>query len=140
VRKIMSQDDSATPGPTTEHEHAWITSIGSAAIIAIVIVIGFTVYTIHHRDDLSAYANSWAETFIRSSPVVEQQLGHVRTIKRISEEDLSGKSPSWYVDYDVTGRHGMGVVEMRLTPIEYQGWNVPLAELDEGHRKPINLR
>jgi hypothetical protein len=136
----MSQDDSATPGLTTEHERIWVTTVVSTAIIAIVIAIGFTVYTIHHRDDLSAYANSWAKTFIRSSPVIEQQLGHVQTIKRISEEDLSGKSPGWYVDYDVTGRHGMGVVEMRLTSTEYEGWNVPLAELNEGHRKPVNLR
>jgi hypothetical protein len=136
----MSQDDSATAGLTTEHENVWFTSIASVAIIAIAIAIGYTVYTIHHRDDLSAYANSWAETFVRSSPVVEQQLGHVQTIKRISEEDLSGKSPGWYVDYDVTGRHRMEVGEMRLTATEYEGWNVPLAELDESHRKPVNLR
>jgi hypothetical protein len=100
----MSQNDSA-PGLTTEHENGWVTSIVSVAIIAIAIAIGFTVYTIHHRDDLSAYANSWAKTFIRSSPVVEQQLGHVQTIRRISEKDRSGKLPGWYVDYDVTGRH-----------------------------------
>jgi hypothetical protein len=136
----MSQDDSATRELTTKHERIWVTRVAGATIIAIIIIVGFTVYTIHHRDELSAYANSWAKTFIRSSPVVEQQLGHVQTIKRISEQDLSGKSPGWYVEYDVTGRHGMGVVEMRLTPIEYEGWNVPVAELDEGHRKPINLR
>jgi hypothetical protein len=136
----MGQENNAPAGFTPEYATSWVTSFVSGAIIAIVIAIGFAIYTIHDRDDLSAQANNWAKTFIRSSPVVEQQLGRVQTIKRISEEDLSGRSPGWYVDYDVTGRHGMGMVEMRLTPIEYEGWNVPLAELDEGHRKPINLR
>jgi hypothetical protein len=136
----MSEDNTAPPGLSTEYAPTWVSSIVSVAIIAIVIVIGFEAYTIYHRDYLSAQANSWARTFIRSSPVVEQQLGRVQTVKQISEEHLSGKSPGWYLDYDVTGRDGMGVVDMRLNPSQYDSWSVPSAELNEGHRKPVNLR
>lgn len=137
----MSQDNTAPARLTTEDQGpTWLTTIVGAAIIVLGIVIAFAVYTIHHHDYLSAQADSWARTFIRSSPVVEQQLGRVQTDRQINEQHLSGKSPGWFLDYDVSGRHGMGVVEMRLNPSQYDGWRVPLAQLDEGHRKPVNLR
>jgi hypothetical protein len=137
----VNQENAAPSRPTTEYRGATVLStIVAAAIIASGMVIALVVYRIHQRDYLAAQADSSARTFIRSSPVVEQQLGRVQTVKQISEEHLSGKAPGWYLDYRVTGRRGKGMVEMRMNPSQYDYWNFPLAELDEGRRKPIDLR
>jgi hypothetical protein len=98
------------------------------------------VYTTLHRDRVSDEAASWAKTFIQSSPVVEQQLGRVQTVKEVKEQHQAGKTPGWYIDYDVAGRHGAGEVEMRLTPDVSGDFNVPQAELVKDHARPIDLR
>jgi hypothetical protein len=141
VEEAMSENNAAPARHIAEFEEpSLITTLLAAAIIAIGIVAALAVYKIHRQDDLAARAADWAKTFIRSSPVVEQQLGAVQHIKRVNEEHVSGKKPGWYLAYDVTGRRGMGVVEMRMTRIQYDDWRIPFAKLDEGQRKPVNLR
>jgi hypothetical protein len=138
----VSSDNTAASGVTSElrPQTTGLTTLISIGVIALGIAIAFVVYSIHHRDLLSAQANSWARTFISSSPVVEEHLGHVQTVKEVTEKLPSGKATAWNLDYDVTGRSGTGVVEMRMKPGQYDQWSVQLAELDEGQRKPINLR
>ena len=130
----MSEENEST-GPNRA-----ITTIIGAAIIVLGVVIVVVVYNIHHHDFLAAQADNWARLFVRSSPVVEEQLGQVQAVKRVSEEHVDGKAPGWYLDYHVRGQDKAGTVEMRLRPNEYQGWRVPLAELVEGHHPPVNLR
>jgi hypothetical protein len=141
LEEPVSEDNAAPTTDTTQYqEPGLVTTILAAVVIGVAIVAALAAYKIHNHDLIAAQAASWARTFIRSSPVVERQLGSVQHIKRIKEEHVSGKAPGWYLDYDVTGRHGMGVVEMRMTRIQYDDWNFPSAELNEGHRKPVNLR
>lgn len=135
-------DDNAVPEKYANdpRDSSRLTNIIGIAIIVCAGVIAFFAYTIHRRDYFSARADSWAKVFIRSSPVVEQQLGHVSHIKRINESHLSGKSPGWYLDYDVSGRRGQGTVLIRMNTNQYDDWDVPSAELEKDHRQPINLR
>jgi hypothetical protein len=137
----MSENNPAPETPAAEaRDSSSLTNLIGIAIIVCGAVIVFFVYTIHRRDCLSAQADSWARGFIRSSPVVERQLGHVQNIKRINESLLSGNLPGWYLDYDVSGRRGQGTVAMQMNTTRYGDWDVPSAELEETHRKPINLR
>ncbi len=116
--------------------------------VAIAAVAGglFAIYSIHHRDYLSSQANSFARTFIRSSPVVQEQLGKVQQVVESKEQHETGKDAGWYLVYKVTGRRAEGVVDLRLTPnAELSGfnvpvqWNVPMAALDVKN-KTVNLR
>jgi hypothetical protein len=114
--------------------------VGAGAAIVALVAIAFVTYTVHHKDDLATQANTFASTFITSSPVVEQQLGAVQQVRVIKEQHQTGKAPGWYLAYDVSGRRMNGVVDMRLTPNpDFDLWNVHLAKLDIGH-KTINLR
>ena len=79
--------------------------IGACAIVALAVVV-FLVYTARHHDEVAMQAAGFAKTFIQSSPVVEKQLGEVRTVKEVEEKQRSGKLAGWYLDYDVTGREG----------------------------------
>jgi hypothetical protein len=135
----VSENDPVRERPATPPPPVG-TTIVAAGVIAFGIVAAIALYTIHHRDYLAEQADSWARTFIRSSPVVEEQLGRVKNVKQVSEDHVAGKAPGWYLDYDVTGRRGMGVVDMRMTPYQYDDWRIPFAELDESQHKPINLR
>jgi len=114
-------------------------------VIAVLLIVAAAIaaaalYNMRQRAHLSSTAKTWASEFIRSSPVVEQQLGRVEALKEVEEQERGGKTPGWYLDYDVSGRHRDGVVTMRLTPNLNGGWNVPLAEVETDHAKPINLR
>jgi hypothetical protein len=116
------------------------TLVGGLVLVAL-IVIAFVGYTIHRRDTLAAQARAFGRIFIENSPVVETQLGEVRTLKAVQEQHRTGRARGWYLDYDVTGQQKTGVVDMRLTPNpNYGQWNVPLAELRIDHHKPVNLR
>ncbi len=137
----MSEDNLAGNGDSIEGSaSAWFTTLIGVVVIVLGVVVTLVAYRIERHNYLSAGADNWGKVFIRSSPVIEQQLGSVRNVKSIEEKHVSGRRAGWYVDYDVTGRRGAGVVEMRLKPSEYAGWNVPLAELKEGRSRTINLR
>jgi hypothetical protein len=109
-------------------------------VIVVAGAVFFFVYTTLHRDRVSDDAASWAKTFIQSSPVVEQQLGHVQTVKEVKEHHQADKTPGWYLDYDVAGRRRARQVEMRLIPDVSGDFNVPQAELVRDPARPINLR
>lgn len=118
--------------------------LGGAIVVALGVII-FVIYTIHHKDYLTAQANSFARTFISSSPVIEGQLGEVQRVEKLKEQHQTGNASGWYLDYDVTGQHADGVVDMRLqqnakaagwnVPVQ---WNVPSANLEVNH-KSLNL-
>jgi hypothetical protein len=126
--------------PTENQVSSRFTNLIGIVIIICAAAIAFVVYTTHRHDYLSAQADSWGKVFIQSSPVVEEQLGRVRVIKLINEEYLSGKTRGWYLDYDVSGRRGQGTIAMRMNSSQYDDWNIPSAELEKDHHKPINLR
>jgi len=116
-------------------------TLAGALVIVVLIGIAFVGYTIHHRDTLAAQARDFAKIFIRSSPVVEEQLGQVRSMKVVKEQHRTGDARGWYLDYDVTGQQKTGTVDLRLTSNpNYGQWNLPLAVLRIDHRKPVNLR
>jgi len=116
------------------------TLVGGLVLVAL-IVIAFVGYTIHRSDTPAAQAKSFGKIFVQSSPVVEEQLGEVRSVKEVEEQHSTGKARGWHLDYDVTGQQKSGVVDIRLTPNpNYGQWNVPLAELRIDHHKPVNLR
>jgi hypothetical protein len=118
----------------------WLTLLGAAAALIAIAIIVFVAYRIHYRDNRSEQANNFATNFISNSPVVESRLGKVEEVKEIKELHQAGTKPGWYLDYNVTGNRASGVVDMRLTPSSnYDLWNVPLAQLDVGHRS-VTLR
>jgi hypothetical protein len=113
----------------------WPTLLGAAAALIAIAIIVFVAYRIHYRDNRSEQANNFATNFINNSPVVESRLGTVEEVKEIKELHQAGTKPGWDLDYNVTGKRASGMVDMRLTPnSSYDLWNVPLAQLDIGHR------
>jgi Cytochrome oxidase complex assembly protein 1 len=118
----------------------WMTLISAGIIVALGIII-FAVYKIDHREQSADQAASFAAVFIKSSPVVEQQLGEVRGMKEVKERHATGAARGWYLDYRVTGQDKTGTIEMRLTPnSNYGQWNVATADLQVGQQKPVTLR
>jgi hypothetical protein len=118
----------------------WTSLIGAGIIIVGAVII-FTVYTFLHRDEVQQQVASFATVFIKSSPVVEQQLGDVHAVKEVKERRITGVSPGWYLDYMVAGQNKTGNIEMRLTPNpNYGQWSVALAKLKVDHGTPVNLR
>lgn len=111
----------------------------SLAIIVIGAIVIFEIYRVRRHDLLASQAIDLGETFIHSSPLVEEALGSVQTVKETREEHRSNPAPGWYVDFDVSGKRRSGVVEMRLQNANGQ-WHVPSAELKMGPRGPMNLR
>jgi hypothetical protein len=129
--KVGNQSTDGADGDNGDDSPRFLLAVAALVGIALVIFIGFHMY---HRDQSGDQANSFARTFIRNSPVVQEQLGKVERVKQIEDQHQSGKHPGWYLDYDVTGRRGSGVVDFRLTPNpDYGVWNVPVAKLDRGH-------
>lgn len=132
-----NEDTQATSGESIGQRG---TLAGALVLIALIVIV-FVGYTIHNRETLAAQAKSFGKIFIQSSPVIEEQLGKVSSVKEVEEQHRTGNTRGWYLDYDVTGQGKTGVVDMRLTPNpNYGQWNVPLAELTIDHHKPVNLR
>jgi cytochrome oxidase complex assembly protein 1 len=108
-------------------------SIGIAIVVAAVI---FAVYTIRTRDQMASQALNLGKTFIHSSPVVEEDLGPVASMKKRAEKRIAGKG--WIVDFDVTGTKARGSVEL-LMQKKAGEWTFSQADLKTGRGKTSNL-
>jgi hypothetical protein len=111
----------------------------SVGIIIVLGVIAYFAYSLMMHDESASQAKEIAQTFIRSSPVLQTDLGKVTAIRELNEKHESGTKPVWLIDYDVTGQKTSGKVEMKLRRVEGL-WNMPLAELHVDHHSPVNLR
>lgn len=111
----------------------------SVGIIIVLGVIAYFAYSLMMHDESASQAKEIAQTFIRSSPVLQIDLGKVTAIRELNEKHEGGTKPVWLIDYDVTGQKTSGKVEMKLRRVEGL-WNMPLAELHVDHHPPVNLR
>jgi hypothetical protein len=111
----------------------------SLAVIVIGAIVIFEIYRVQWHDLLSSQAVDLGETFIHSSPVVEEDLGSVQTVKETREEHRSKPAAGWHLDFDVSGKRRSGVIEIRLRNVNGQ-WEVPAADLKIGQSRPVNLR
>jgi hypothetical protein len=127
------------PNPPINDEVRWPRVLISLIVIIIGAIVAFQIYRIRRHDLLGAEAVALGETFIQSSPVVEEDLGTAKAVKETNEEHRLGSAPGWYVNFDVSGKHRSGVVEIRLRATNGQ-WLVPSAELKMGPRRVVNLR
>lgn len=123
----------------TEAEGRWFRAVVCLVALVIGAIVVYEIYRFHRHDALSAQAINLGNTFIYSSPVVEKNLGTVKAVKETSEEYRTSSAPGWYVDFDVSGKRGSGVVEMRMRKTNDQ-WHVPSAQLQMGHSQVISLR
>jgi len=111
----------------------------SVLIIVILCVAAYLAYHFTMRDESADQANALAQTFIRSSPVIQTDLGKVTAMKEISENHVTGAKPFWAVDYDVASGQKSGEAEFKMTKAEGL-WSVPSAQLKMDHQPMINLR
>jgi hypothetical protein len=111
-----------------------------AVVIVGIVAAAYAGYRAHQNADVANQASVFASNFIRSSPIVQSQLGKVEELKKIKEKHLTGQRPGWYLHYDVIGHRASGLVDMRITPNpNYDSWNVPVAQLDVC-QKSVGLR
>jgi hypothetical protein len=111
----------------------------SLAVIVIGVLAILEIYRVQRHDLLGSQATNLGEIFIHSSPVVEEDLGSVQTVKETQEERRANPRAGWNVSFDVVGKRKSGVVEMRLTKVNGE-WLVPSAVLEIDSRKLVNLR
>lgn len=90
----MASETSASPEPGNTAR-----LLGSFGIVIVVAAIIFAVYTIRTHDHMASQALNLGRTFIHSSPVVEEDLGPVASMRERSEKRIAGKG--WLVDFDV---------------------------------------
>ena len=116
-------------------------TLGSIGIVIIIGAVVFVAYTISTRDRMASQALKITRTFVRSSPVVETDLGQVISMKKIGEQRVGNGwigTRSWAVDFDVTGKKTSGTVQV-LVRKENGEWSFARADLQQGHGKPTNL-
>jgi hypothetical protein len=130
---------SESSAPPTDYQSGSLQVAISVALIVIGAIVIFEIHRVRRQDALASQATDLAETFIHSSPVVEEDLGSVQLAKETGEQHRSNPPPGWYVNFNVFGKRRSGVVEMRLRNVNGQ-WLVPSALLMIGHREPVNLR
>jgi cytochrome oxidase complex assembly protein 1 len=130
---------SGSAQPAIEEDGRWFRAVVCLIALVIGVIVIYEVYRFHRHDELSAQAINLGKTFIHSSPVVEENLGTVKAVKEISEKQRTSPVPGWYVAFDVSGKRGSGVVEMRMRKTNDQ-WHVPSAQLQMGHSEVISLR
>lgn len=106
-------------------------------IIAAVLVFGF--FKLRRDDRLASQANSVAQTFIKSSPLVQDHLGRIEKINETGEQHGENNEPGWFLNYNVTGNKGNGVVRMHMRWNDGK-WAMPSAQLTMGDGKPVDLR
>lgn len=139
---VACEGEGLRPGssePKINDESRSLKVVISLAVIVIGAIVIFEIFRVRRHDLLASQAIDLGETFIYSSPLVEEDLGSVQTVKKTREEHRLNPAPGWYLDFDVSGKRRSGVVEMRLQNANGQ-WHVPSAELKTGHRGPVNLR
>jgi cytochrome oxidase complex assembly protein 1 len=130
--------DVATELPVNEESN--VVRVGlSIAVIVLCAAIIFTFFAIRRKDRLASQAVNLGTTFIESSPVVEENLGTVQSVKEVREGRPSDRPQVWNVAFDVSGTQRSGEVQMRLQNADGQ-WNVLSAKLEEGRNRPVNLR
>lgn len=113
--------------------------LGSIGIVIIVVAVAFGVYTVRSRDRMASQALHLTSVFIKSSPVVEKDLGSVISIKESSEKRVDGRR--WMVDYTVTGKKARGTVDfvLKKTDGNWGSWKYLEANLKTGEGKTSNL-
>lgn len=135
----MTAETPATPADSTPSNTKRI--LGSIGIVIIIGVVVFVVYTITTRDRMASQALKITQTFVRSSPVVESDLGHVISLKKIGEQSVGDGwigTRNWMVDFDVTGKKASGTVQILVKKQNGQ-WGFARADLRQGQSKPTSL-
>ncbi len=125
---------------TTEQEQggSWATIIG-VVLMAIFIIGAFSIFHMRQERDLSQDAVGIARNFIRNSPVVDQNLGAVRTVQATSESSGGAEdSPIYALDFNVSGAKAAGIVKVSVAYARDQ-WQVQSGDLDL-NGKSYNLR
>lgn len=123
------------PQVAQDRSQLWL----SVLIVAVLCVAAYLAYHFAMRDESADQANALAQTFIRSSPVLQTDLGKVTAMKEVSENHVAGAKPFWAVDYDVTSGARSGEAEFKMTKANGL-WSVPSAELKIDHKPMINMR
>jgi hypothetical protein len=137
--EVLHMSGSSQSAIEIEEDGRWFRAVVCLVALVIGVIVIYEVYRFHRHDVLSAQAINLGKTFIHSSPVVEENLGTIKAIKETSEKQRTSPVPGWYVAFDVSGKHGSGVVEMRMRKTNDQ-WHVPSAQLQMGHSEVISLR
>jgi hypothetical protein len=116
----------------------WTSLLGGAAICAAVIIIAYFVSLTFRDRTWVSHAEQQAVNFVYASPVLERNLGTIRTVSKTSD-DLNNQGPdSCDVVLHVTGQKGNGTVHVELTRDGPDQWLISMANLSRGHRD-VNL-
>jgi hypothetical protein len=110
------------------------------AIVSIIVVcaIAAVAYYYLRGVNMAKQAETVSSSFVKSSPVVETNLGAIVKMKEISAGRVQGSANKWRVEYRVTGQKAQGSVDI-LVQNAKGNWNVPSAQLHETGGKPVNL-
>jgi hypothetical protein len=143
-RPAQAREEEVLHGPGSsksaiDEESRWLRAVICLVALVIGVIVIFQIYRIRRHEVLSAHALGVGETFIHSSPVVEEDLGTVKAVKETRAVHHTSPAPGWYVDFDVLGKRKSGVVEMRLHKANDE-WHVPSAKLKIGHTEVVSLR
>ncbi len=117
---------------------SWATIIG-VVLMAIFIIGAFSIFHMRQSHDLSHDAIGVARNFIRNSPLVDQNLGAVRTVQATAERSGgTDDAPTYALDFNVSGAKATGIVKVSVAHARDE-WQVRAANLDlDG--KQVNLR
>jgi hypothetical protein len=125
---------------TTEQAQggSWATIIG-VVLVAIFIIVCFSIFHMRQSHDLSKDAVGIARNFIRNSPVIDQNLGAVHAVQATSERSGGTEdSPTYALDFNVSGAKATGIVKVDVAYARDQ-WQVQSGDLDL-NGKTYNLR
>jgi Cytochrome oxidase complex assembly protein 1 len=113
---------------------------GVMAVFAILVVIAIAAAAYYYLRgvNMAKQAETVSSSFVKSSPVVERDLGTIVRMREIAAGRVHGSANQWIVEYRVTGQRGTGSVQVVVENAK-GNWNVPGASLMEPGRKPINL-
>ena len=87
---------------------------------------------------MAKQAETVSSSFVKSSPLVEKNLGSVVVMKEISAGRVHGSANEWKVEYSVIGKKARGSVYVSVQKTK-GNWNVPSAQLVETGGKSVNL-
>jgi Cytochrome oxidase complex assembly protein 1 len=106
--------------------------------ILLVLAIAAAAYYYLRGVNMAKQAETVSSSFVKSSPLVERDLGAIVSMKEIAAGRVHGSTNQWIVEYHIAGQKGTGSVQVVVQKAR-GNWNVPDASLMEAGRKPINL-
>ncbi|MGH8012238.1 MAG: hypothetical protein ACREQ4_07060 [Candidatus Binataceae bacterium] len=101
-------------------------------VVIVIVVLAYFGAKWDNAFNTSDKATIFAQEVIRNSPVVDQQIGWVTSVKQTSERYTSEREPKVLLDFDVTGRNGQGTVSIVLQRVNNNIWSMPQANMKVG--------